>query len=110
MDNDIKDFFKEIRKLDDDIDIPAFEEINIKKHWFRSKYYVYAGAAASFLILLNLYFNNINTEKTNISEDIEYVIWLSDYEETNTKSLITEEVSIYSWKASSESLINNFNE
>ncbi|NAS32053.1 hypothetical protein GTQ40_13790 [Flavobacteriaceae bacterium R38] len=108
MDNDIKNFFKEIRKLDDNIDIPAFEEINIKRNSPRKEYYALVGIAASFLIVFSLFFTDekVQTE----TNDTDYVITLSDENTTNTESLILEESSIYSWEAPSESLINNFND
>lgn len=108
MDNDIKNFFKEIRKLDDHIDIPAFEEINIKKNRFKKEYYAIVGIAASFLIVFSLYLNN-GKEEIEVST-ADYIIMLSDEKRTDTKSLILDESSVYSWEAPSESLINNFNE
>lgn len=107
-DDDIKDFFVEMRKADDQVWIPEFEELKEKKRHSGRRYFIPMGVAASILILLSLYFNI--EKKTDMPKNGELVIILSDEEQMNTRSLLARESTIDSWESPSGSLIDDFNE
>ena len=106
-DTTIKDFFREMRNVDNQNPIPDFYIPQRKKSSFRKIYIISSTAAASILLLLVLYFSWGGNQ--NKSDPIELEITLTEREETNTQSLIKGEPSMYSWHPPSNSLIDNFN-
>jgi hypothetical protein len=105
--DNIQDFFSEMRKKDDQTPIPEFDELIKKRPRRRKMFFTSLAVAASLLIAVIFYFDV--DEKTNIPEN-ELVIIFSDENEINTQSLISIEPSMNSWKSPSDFLIDDFNE
>jgi hypothetical protein len=107
-DDDIRKFFDEMRRHDNQAAIPEFDELtkNHKRPRSRKLYFIPLGAAASLLIALGVYFS-IDKE-TDDQVNGELVIIFSEEKAINTQSLISEESSIDSWKAPSDFLIDDF--
>ncbi|NER12625.1 hypothetical protein GWK08_04175 [Leptobacterium flavescens] len=106
-DKEIKDFFAEMRKADEQLQIPGFEGTEGRKSRSLSRYIIPYGIAASFLILFSLYLNRGGQDDQEDSK-IEIVLYMK--EKGSTESLITEEVSLDSWESSSDALIDDLGE
>ena len=102
-DQDIKDFFKNVKQADHELDIPVFKLPirNSKRSVLR--YLIPMGVAAS-LLWFGWYF--VFNNKNDNSETLEFVVEFS--EGNDTSSLLVKEESINDWHASSDFLIDDF--
>ncbi|TRX60610.1 hypothetical protein FNH22_06055 [Fulvivirga sp. M361] len=107
-DESIKEFFAKMRKDDDTVEIPAFEEFNRKKQRSGKIHYLPVGIAASLLLLAGVYFGMYKKKRTQEKADL--VIILSDDGENSTTPFISNGTSITSWESPTGSLINDFND
>ena len=107
LDDDIDYFFKEMRKQDDQVLIPEFEDLIEKKQHSKRRYIIPLGVAASILMLLIFYFSIERISDMPKSEEL--VIIVSEKEELSTESLLVSESTIDSWESPSSSLIDDFN-
>jgi hypothetical protein len=105
--DNIKDFFSEMRKKDEQVPIPEFAELIRKRPQWRRMLFPSLGAAASILIALHFY---LDADKERNIQENELVIILSGKTEINTQSLVSGEPSINSWESPSDFLIDDFNE
>ncbi len=106
-DNYIEEFFNELRKEDEGLDIPSFETIYGQSS-NKSNYWMASGIAASILIVLGIYTVSINQPSDSTIQEI--VLSPLDIRETGTSLLITDINAVDSWSAPSNSLINDYHE
>ena len=107
LDDDVGYFFREMRKADDQVLIPEFEDLVEKKQRSIRSYIIPLGVAASILMLLIFY---LRIDKiSDMPKSGELVIIVSEKEELSTGSLLTSENTIDSWESPSSSLIDDFN-
>ncbi len=104
-DNDIKAFFEDMRKEDTQYMIPKFEDVLPEKRASKIRYIIPLGIAASLIFGFSIW---TKTPKTIIEED-ELVITIES-QETATETLLTDDISIFSWESPTASLINDFND
>lgn len=105
--DNIQDFFSEMRKKDEQTPTPEFDELIKRRPRWRKIFFTSLAAAASLIIAWNFYFTE--DKKTNAEEN-ELVIILSSKDEITTQSLISIDPSINSWESPSDFLIDDFNE
>lgn len=104
-DHDIKSFFAEMRKKDRQQPIPEFEKILPKKKSLIIRYIIPVSIAASLIVGFGIW--------ANISKNIpqeETIVITIESEETHTESLLTDNMSIFSWESQTDALINDFND
>lgn len=106
-DDNIQEFFSEMRKKDAQMPMPEFDELISKRPQWRKMFFASLAAAASIIIALNFYF--AEDKKANVPEH-ELVIIISGEGGINTESLISVEPTINSWESPSDFLIDDFNE
>jgi|GEM_PF-3226456 len=105
-DDDLQDFFADMRKRDEQVSIPEYETLTRRKTRWRTMGMVSLGMAAALVIAFTFYFN---TEKKPVNQvDMAWVITLSPNGGTTTQSLISNESDIDTWEAPSDFLIDDF--
>lgn len=104
-DDDIKAFFAEMRKEDTKHTIPEFEDLLPKKKTSRIRYIIPMGIAASLIVGFGIWTDTTET----ITEENELVITIESQEIT-TETLLSDDISVFSWESSTASLINDFND
>lgn len=104
-DNDIKQFFDQLRENDrTETEIPAFELPVSKRKQPIIRYLLPAAVAASLLL-----FFGIDWEKEVVeNEDNTLVITMTVEAPMNTDDFISEEASMSNWKSPSDILIQEF--
>ena len=106
-DHDLHAFFRDLKKEDNQVEIPSFE-VMYKQKRVLQRFFIPAGIAASLLILAGFYIHS--TKQKNASEG-EYSVEIDfQIDESGTYSLISEQTNVYSWEAPSNSLINDYHE
>ena len=105
-DKDLKNFFAQMQKADNDIQIPEFETLYPAKQRFVEKYRYALGIAASVLLVLSIYL--ITNGKSEVQQEKTFEIVLIGPEESGTQSFIYETSGIESWEATSDYLIDDF--
>lgn len=105
-DDDIKAFFADMRKDDMQHEIPKFEEVFPKKRPSRMWYMLPVSIAASLIVGFGVW---TNTSERITPEEDELVIIIGD-QETTTETLLTDDISVFSWESSTAALINDFND
>lgn len=104
-DEDIKEFFAEMRNDDHNISVPEFDDIK-KSHQPKRRFLLPLGIAASLLLLVSVYF--ILDQEQDQSQTVELIISLGKEETINTQQLITKESAIDAWTSPTNSLIDDF--
>lgn len=108
-DHDINSFFAEMRKKDRKQPIPEFEEMFPKRSPSKLRYIIPASIAASLIIGFGIW----TTIPKNNPQEETVVITIESQEiniTTNTESLLTDTVSVFSWESETDALINDFND
>ena len=104
--DDIKDFFAELKAQDEQVAPPAFTGLPGRKKG-RLRYLLPLTAAASVLLLLAFW----RTTKDNLSSQTPsevLVISFGPDQEPPTETLLADPESVYSWESPSASLIADF--
>lgn len=104
-DHNIKTFFAEMRKKESQQPVPEFERMLPKKKSSLVRYIIPASIAASLIVGFGIWLEN---PKTLTEEDI--VVITLENEETHTESLLTDNMSVFSWQSETDALINDFND
>ena len=104
-DKDLHEFFSEMRKADEQLDVPDFE-VPPKKRQPITRYFLPLGIAASLLIIISTYLL-LRPEQAQV-EPYEIVITIGNEEGSSTQPLIEPTSSIDSWTSPTGSLIADF--
>ncbi|MEP0264769.1 hypothetical protein [Dokdonia sp.] len=104
-DDDIKAFFADMRKEDTQHTIPKFEDLLPKKRTSKIRYIIPIGIAASLIVGFGVWTDT--TETRTIPDD---TLFISLEEETGTETLLSDDLSVFSWESPTASLINDFND
>jgi hypothetical protein len=106
--DDLKDFFAELRADDDQVAPPTFTGL-VKRKPRRKVWHLATplGAAASVLLLLLLYRPSPDASLTPSPSSV-LVISLETKQEAGTESLLSTQDPVFSWESPSASLIADF--
>ncbi|MEM9930580.1 MAG: hypothetical protein AAF840_12220 [Bacteroidota bacterium] len=105
-DNDLQDFFAEIRAQDEKMAPPPFTRLPRRAQQRRLWLPVLTAAASVLLVLA--FWNGMYTEPAQEDSAEVLIISLGASEVTSSESLLFAPESVYSWEAPSSSLIADF--
>ena len=103
-DDDIREFFNEMRAFDNQHSIPPFEDV-VRRPSRKQYYLIPAGIAATVILFFGVYIVNLLNTPENTQENVTIIV---DIESTPNESILTQGTSLYAWDAPSNSLINEF--
>ena len=104
-DHDIKSFFAEMRKKDIQQPIPEFEAMLPKRSTSKLRYIIPVSIAASLILGFAIW-----PETPEIITEQDTLVITIGNEEITTETLLSDDISVFSWKSSTASLINDFND